>query len=180
MASTQPEILSHFGAGEASAPARKPWSGICRGVFARLQRHALRIPREVWTRVVALFAVLAGIKLLLLTHLSKQLFEVHWRTNDAEIEPLDYLNFGIFVLIGSLSLARLAHSYQSKGARAARLTNIGVLSLAAPFLFLTFHQGNNNYLYPILSGVLRWSSLAPYLADDLFFNPPFLSLWVTA
>jgi hypothetical protein len=53
-----------------------------------------------------------------------------------------------------------------------------VLSLGLLFILLTFHAQEKNYLYPILSGVLNWDSLIPYLSLDFFFHPPFLGAWL--
>ena len=65
-----------------------------------------------------------------------------------------------------------------RGVKAVRTANAAVVGLGLCFLFLTFHSGDNNYLYPIQTGVLKWTSLGPYLSLDLCFRPPFLAAWL--
>jgi len=62
--------------------------------------------------------------------------------------------------------------------KAVRAANGIVLGLGLLFIFLTFHTGENNYLYPIMTGTLKWTSLGPYLSLDFFFRPPFLAVWL--
>ena len=64
------------------------------------------------------------------------------------------------------------------GLKAVRVANFSVLGLGLLFIFLTFHAGDKNYLYPIMSGTLGWASLGPYLSLDLFFRPPYLAAWL--
>ncbi|MFO1512695.1 MAG: hypothetical protein U1F83_07250 [Verrucomicrobiota bacterium] len=61
-----------------------------------------------------------------------------------------------------------------------RLANGLMLGFGALLIFLTFHEGDNNYLYPVMTGVLKWKDLVPYLSLNLFFRPPYLAAWIFA
>jgi arylsulfatase A-like enzyme len=139
---------------------------------------ALNLPEAVWSRLLVLFVALAGVKLALVVQLGKRLFEAHWRLTPHEPVWGDYVLFGFFVVIGFVSLLRLQQQCALKGIRAIRIANAIVLSLGLLFIFLTFRAERNNYLFPILTGVLDWDSLVPYLSLDLFFHPPFLGAWL--
>lgn len=128
--------------------------------------------------MLVLFIGLAGIKLALLLVLRKQLFEVHWRVQAPEIAWGDYVAFGVFVCLGVISLAELGRHCRSVGVKAVRAANAAVMGLGLLFIFLTFHEADKNYVYPILSGVLNWRSLGPYLSLNLFFRPPLLGAWL--
>jgi len=84
----------------------------------------------------------------------------------------------IFVLIGFLSLVRLQRQCALAGLAAIRAANAIVVSLGLLFIFFAFQEQGTNYLFPILSGILDWGSLIPYLSLDLFFRPPFLAAWM--
>ncbi|HEV2355129.1 MAG TPA: hypothetical protein VGR89_12855, partial [Puia sp.] len=129
-------------------------------------------------RLVVLFLFRALFKLSLILSQSRGLYEAHWRIAGQEVTWLNYLAFGGFVLLGPLCLLVLGKECSSTGVRTVRAVNASLLILGLSFIFLTFHNGNKNYIYPILSGVLRWNSLGPYVANSLFFDPPFLGAWL--
>jgi arylsulfatase A-like enzyme len=137
-----------------------------------------RLPQAVWARLLVLFVALTGIKLALVAGLGKRLVDAHWRLTPHEPVWGDYVLFGFFVLVGFLSLLRLQRQCALAGIRAIRGANAIVLCLGLLLIFFSFHAQNNNYLYPILSGILNWNSLIPYLSLDLFFQPPFLGGWL--
>src|SRR4051812_22994789 len=177
MASTRPEALSRFG---AQGPAVPRAEGRFANFLERVSRVISFVPGQLWPRLLILFFVLCAVKAALLLTLGKHLFEIHWRTQTTEIGWVDYLSFAGFVLIGTLTLARLAHFCRDLDIKTVRAANGVVLGLGFVFLVMTFHQGGSNYVYPIAAHVLQWTSLGPYLADDLFFNPPFLVVWLAA
>src|SRR5262249_14658879 len=80
--------------------------------------------------------------------------------------------------LGVTSILRLAAETNRSGVKAVRWANATVLAIGLLLIFLTSHSGQNNYLYPILSGLLDLSSLGPYLSLDLFFHKPFLGAWI--
>jgi phosphoglycerol transferase MdoB-like AlkP superfamily enzyme len=127
-----------------------------------------------------LFLALAAIKIGILAGLGRHLGEIHWRvgggSRTAWCPPA--VAYYLFVGLGVLSLLGLARRCRSVGLEAVRAANGIVLSLGLLFIFLTFHSGEKNYLYPIMTGMLKWSSVGPYLSLDLFFRPPFLAAWV--
>ena len=127
---------------------------------------------------MVLLAGLVLLKVVLVGGLGQELFETHWRYSGLRVTWVNYAAFYSFVLLGTLSLIRLGSCCRTEGARVVRAVNAMVLILGFSFLFLTFHNGNRNFIYPILDGTLTWQSLGPYLANIFFFNAPFLAGWV--
>jgi len=138
------------------------------------------LPPAAWSRILVLFAALASLKVALLLGLRKHLCEIHWRIASPSRTWCNDVLFGLFVCLGVLSLLGLARRCRSAGRKTVRAANGVVLSLGLLFIFLTFHSGDNNYLYPITTGILKWTSLGPYLSLDLCFRPPFLAAWLFA
>ena len=136
------------------------------------------LPASAWRRILVLFCALAWLKIALLIELRKHLCEIHWRIASPPTTWCNYVAFGLLVWLGVMSLLGLAQRCRSVGLNAVRAANGAVLGLGLLFIFLTFHSGDNNYLYPIMTGVLKWTSLGPYLSLDLCFRPPFLAAWL--
>jgi hypothetical protein len=136
------------------------------------------LPVGVWARVGLLFVSLVLLKLVLLFGLSKHIYEMHWRVTAEPESWVNFFAFVVFVGAGTLSLLSLATHCRRKGVRTVRAANAAVLCLGLLFIFLTFHTGDKNYLYPIMTRTLKWGSLIPYLSLDLFFRPPFLAAWL--
>ena len=127
---------------------------------------------------MVLFGALVLVKLALLVQLRRHLCEMHWRVEPASPNTLNWVAFYLFVGLGVVSLWGLARQCRAAGINAVRSANAVVLALGLCFIFLTFRSGQNNYLYPIQTGVLSWSSLGPYLSLDLCFRPPYLAAWL--
>ncbi len=136
------------------------------------------LPTSAWARLLVLFAALAGIKGALLARMGQRLFEAHWRLSPHLPIWGDYVLFGFFIVIGFASLLQLHRHCAPAGIKAIRAANTIVLTLGLLFIFLTFSSQGKNYLFPILTGVLDWKSLIPYLSLDLFFQQPFLTAWL--
>lgn len=136
------------------------------------------LPGPAWARIMVLFVTLAAIKLALLFQLRKQVFEIHFRVDTVEEKWWNTVAFGLFLCLGVASLLQLGRQCRSVGVRAVRTANAVVLALGLTFIFLTFHEGDKNYVYPILTGVLNWRSLGPYLSLDFFFRAPYLGAWL--
>jgi hypothetical protein len=149
-------------------------------LYSKLGHGKSAAPPFVWPHLLVLFIGLVGLKLWLIGGLGESLYEIHWRIGGLRVSWVNYAAFYGFVLLGTLALARLGKCCRSAGNSNARAINAVVLVLGLAFIFLTFHNGNRNYLYPILDGTLNWGSLAPYLANALFFNKPFLAAWFFA
>lgn len=132
----------------------------------------------LWSRLLVLFLALLGLKILLIAGQGKNLYEAHWRIGPTHVDWLNVGAFGAMVVFTGLALARLGRECQSLGARSVRAVNAAVVLLGLSFILLTFHNGDKNYFYPVLSGVLQWNSVGPYLANSLFFNSPFLAGWL--
>ena len=130
------------------------------------------------SRVAVLFLGLAMVKLILLASQGESLYEAHWRIGGSPESWLNVAAFYAFVLLGGLSLVELGKYSQSMTSKGARLLNGSVLALGLGFIFLTFHNGDKNFLYPVVKGVLKWTSLIPYTANATLFNKPFLGAWL--
>ncbi len=151
---------------------------VCETVPAEAGGGLWGLPQAVWSRLAVLFPALASIKVVLLVGLRKHLCEIHWRVEPPATTWWNYFGFGLFLSLGMLSLLRLAQRCRSAGLRTVRTANGMILGLGLLFICLTFHSGDNNYFYPITTGVLRWTSLGSYLSLDLFFRCPFLAAWI--
>ena len=136
------------------------------------------LPPAAWSRIAVMFTTLAFIKLVLLIGLRKHLHQIHWRLSAQSTSWIDHLAFYAVIVMGVYTLVELGRQCHGAGVRTVRRLNLIVLSLALPLIFFTLHEGDKNYLYPILTGVLPWSSLVPYLSMDCFFRPPFLATWM--
>jgi hypothetical protein len=147
-------------------------------VPAEPARTFLGLPPRVWARVIVLFCALAAIKVALLLNLGRHLNEIHWRMVLPSPTWVNRVAFLGFVVLGVWSLLRLAQHSRSVGLGAVRRANAVVLGLGVLFIFLTFHSGEKNYIYPIMTGILRWTSLGPYVSLDLFFRAPYLAAWL--
>jgi phosphoglycerol transferase MdoB-like AlkP superfamily enzyme len=91
---------------------------------------------------------------------------------------LGQIAFYIFTVLVGLNLWQFGKKCSIGGAPFVRMANACVLGLGAAFIFLTFHVGDKNYLYPILTGSLHWWDLKSYLSLAFFFQKPFLAVWL--
>jgi hypothetical protein len=156
-------LNSHSSNQAAGKRSSVPWHGISWDVFGRIG---------------LLFIALCAIKLVMLVGFRKHLFEIHWRFN---LPPENWLNrtaFYIFAVLTGLNLWRFGKKCSVAGTPVVRMANLCVLTLGAFFIFLTFHIGNKNYLYPLLDGTLKWWELKSYLSLNFFFQAPFLAGWL--
>lgn len=163
--------LNHFGTMSPDSEQN------CLGVGRRMLQA---IRPAVLSRVVVIFGALAMVKLILLIGLRKHLQEIHWRSSGDAVSWINTFTF--YALAGVLvyTLVELGRQCQPAGTRAVRVANGLMLGFGGLLIFLTFHEGDNNYLYPVMTGVLKWKDLLPYLSLNLFFRPPYLAAWVFA
>jgi phosphoglycerol transferase MdoB-like AlkP superfamily enzyme len=135
--------------------------------------------RAIWGRTALLFAVLCLVKLAVMISLRKYLFEIHWRVG---AQPLltwtNELAFYAFAVLGGLHLWRLGTRCMEAGAPMVRAANVCVLILGGGFILLTFHEGDKNYLVPVMFDVLNWKDMGWYFVLDFFFRKPFLAAWL--
>jgi hypothetical protein len=136
------------------------------------------VPARFWTRLLLIWVALCGVKCGILLSLRKELFQVHWRIMQVPPNWVNFVAFGAFVLLVGLNLWVFARKCAAKGDASVRLGFALVLALAAVFLCLTFHEGDKNYLSPILRGTLRFADLWAYFSMNLFFRAPWLAAWV--
>ena len=133
---------------------------------------------KVMFRVGVLFSILCVIKLVMLVGFRKHLFEIHWRVGDLPFSPFNKLAFYGFAALVGINLWRLGKQCASVNTKAARAANACILTLGGLFILLTFHEGDKNWLHPVLNGILKWKDLESYFALNLFFRPPFLAAWL--
>jgi hypothetical protein len=169
--SVRPAAISGVGATETFGTASRQGSAAPKGWAGAT---------AVWPRVAVVLLVLVALKLLLIAGQGQSLYEAHWRIGGVRVTRLNEIAFYGFVILGGLSLARLGRSCQSVGVASVRTANAVVFILGLTFIFLTFHNGDKNFIYPALSGVLKWTSVIPYLSNALFFNEPYLAGWIFA
>lgn len=156
--------------GLAHATIQARWASLLEG---------FKLPRAALARLVVLLGALVLVKLALLLSLGKHLHEIHWRIGGTPQNWINHAIFFAFISLGVWSLVALGRHCQTGGIQAVRGANTIVLGLGLLFIFLTFHEGDKNYLYPVMTGTLEWKNLAPYLSLNLFFRPPFLAAWLT-
>jgi hypothetical protein len=173
--SVKPAALSQIDAPGQGTLTSAPF---CSGTMAMARAKTRAPAAAAFARALVLFVVLAAIKCALLVHFQKQVFETHWRLPLAEITTIGAIAFYVFIALGAVSLLQLSQACRNIGIHAVRRANAIVLGCGLLFIFLTFHVADKNYLFPILTGVLPWSGLIPYLSLDLFFHPPFLGAWL--
>ncbi len=144
------------------------------------RRSGWGMPPAAAGRILVVLGALALIKLVLLIGLRKHLEEIHWRTNAESVSGLG--RFAFYALAGVLvyTLIQFGRQCQPAGIRAVRVANAVVLGFGGLLIFLAFHEGDKNYLYPVMTEVLKWKDLGPYLSMNLFFRPPYLAAWVFA
>jgi phosphoglycerol transferase MdoB-like AlkP superfamily enzyme len=135
---------------------------------------------QVWSWFRVVLAVLVILKLLLISGQGESLYETHWRIAGIRMTWINDFAWYVFLVTGTLGLMCLGRCSQFLGASSARVVNAILVVLGLSFIFLTFHNGDKNYFYPPLSGVLSWASLGPYIGNSLFFNSPFLAGWLFA
>jgi glucan phosphoethanolaminetransferase (alkaline phosphatase superfamily) len=146
--------------------------------FRRKSRSALASSRGLAMRAGMFLGVLCLIKIAILVCLRKHLFEVHWRISAEPVTVINVVAFCGFVILVGLNLWVFARRAGGDSPPAVRGANACLLFLAGVFVLLTLHEGNKNYLQPVMAGILGWKDLWWYLLCDFFFRPPFLAAWL--
>jgi hypothetical protein len=136
------------------------------------------IPWDVAGRTGFLFVTLCALKLWKLAVFRRHLFEIHWRTNREIYDSGNDISFYLFAALVGLNLWQFAWRCSAGGARTVRAANALVLLAGAGFIFLTFQANGNDFLYPVINGILSWWDLRWYLSLDFFFQPPLLAVWM--
>lgn len=135
------------------------------------------LPRDVGIRVLLIFTVLFLVKCGILWTLRKELFQTHWRVSSETFTPLNWVLFYGFAFLVGLNLWVFAARCANQLASTIRSAFGVVVAVGTVFIVLTFHEGDKNYVHPILHGVLRWTDLGWYFSLNLFFRAPFLAFW---
>lgn len=130
------------------------------------------------SRIALGLGALCLVKLILLVGLRKELFEIHYRVGEL---PPTWVNFGafyLFAVLAGLNIWKLSARCMPAGVRIVRSANAAILFLATIFILFTFHAGDRNYLNAIMTEMLHFKDLRWYLVTNLFFEMPFLSVWM--
>lgn len=133
---------------------------------------------RIGLRAILLFLFLGGIKLALLGSLAGHLFYTHWRVDTPAPTWVDFTGYYLFVLLGPLTLVLVGRALGPAEVKATRWLNAGFVAAGLLLVLLSFHRMKHNYLYPVLTGVLGPVDVWQYLKMDLFFERPFLSLYL--
>jgi phosphoglycerol transferase MdoB-like AlkP superfamily enzyme len=136
------------------------------------------IPWDVAGRIGLLFLTLCGLKLVMLAGFREHLFEVHWRIGSDDQGWVNVAAFYLLAVLAGLNLWQFARRCSSGGARTVRAANAVVLLAGACFILLTLCAHDSNYLDPVMKGTLSWLDLRWYLNLVLFFQWPFLAVWI--
>lgn len=134
----------------------------------------------VWNRIAVGFAALCVIKLIMLTGLRKELFQIHYRVGGEAPDALNAIVFYLFAALAGLNLWKLSAQCLRGGVRVVRAANICVLLAGLLFILLSWHEGPNNYLHAVMAEILRWRNLGWYLYLYSCFQMPFLAGWILA
>ncbi len=134
----------------------------------------------VWSRIGLLFGALGLLKVVLLVVFQRPLFDAYWRVSPQPFNWVNHAVFHLFAVLVGLNLWKLARLYETARMPVYRTVNAVVLVLATGFIFLTFHEGDQGHIRPLMTGVFNWSDLLPYYSLNLFFRPPFLAGWMLA
>jgi hypothetical protein len=150
------------------------WLDRLRGRVASIRSDA----DPVWSRGIVLLAVLFVIKIVMLLGMRKHLSETHWRIGSQPLTWANIAGFYLFALLAGTNLWLLGSQCARAGVRVVRWANAFVVVLGGAFILLTFHEGDKNYLDPLMSGLLGWKGIGSYLSLNLFFRAPFLAVWI--
>lgn len=134
--------------------------------------------RAVVSRIALGCSALCLIKLILLTGLRKELFEIHWRVSEAPPTWVNSAAFYVFALVAGLNIWKLGARCMPAGVRIVRSANAAILFLSTIFVLFTFHAGDRSYLNAVMTEMLQVKDLRWYLISSLFFVMPFLSVWM--
>ncbi|HEY2082783.1 MAG TPA: LTA synthase family protein, partial [Verrucomicrobiae bacterium] len=157
---------------EADAPGLESPAGRTESRLARWASPA------IWNRIAVGFAALCAVKLIMLVSLRKDLFQIHYRVGGEPPTGLNPIVFYLFAALAGLNLWKLSTRCMRGGARVVRAANACVLIAGALFIFFSFHEGPNNYLHAVMSGILGWRALGSYVEMNSCFRMPYLAAWL--
>jgi len=134
--------------------------------------------RGLATRAVVLLALLAAIKLAVVFLLRDHLFRNHYRLPGEPPGWTDAVAWWGFLVLGMGAVWEVSRECARAGPRASRVFGGWLLALGGLLLFLSFHEGARNYVYPVMQGILDWGDIGAYMQLNLFFRPPYLFAWI--
>ncbi len=133
---------------------------------------------RVWGRVIILFLGLAAVKFLMLARLGGHMFQIHWRVPGRAAGWFEYSCFFLVGAAGVFGMVRLARVCRDLPVSAARAANAWLVVLGLTGIFLSFHEGEWNWLLPVMEGTLDVGDLWSYMSMNLFFRSPYLGVWI--
>lgn len=135
------------------------------------------LPKGSWLRVALILSALCLVKCGILFLLRKELFQIHWRIINEAPSWANHAAFYTFVALVGLNLMVFGRKCAAHGISALRSALVILGVFGTLFVVLTFHEGDKNYLSPVVNGILKWGDLWSYLSMNLFFRAPYLAAW---
>jgi hypothetical protein len=163
---------------ETTTPVGTPERQANSGLSGRLSRMVRELPANLWGRILFLFAALCGVKCGILFSLRQELFQTHWRVSSEAPTLLNGVAFYVFAALVGLNLWVFGRKCARKGVAVMRMGFALVVGCSACFIVLTFHEGDKNYLSPLMHGILQWTGIWAYFSMNLFFRAPWLAVWI--
>lgn len=140
--------------------------------------HAALTSSALVNRIALGLGALFFIKLILMVGLRKELYETHYRVGELPPNWVNTVAFYLFALLVGLNVWKLGTRCMPAGVRMVRSANAAILFLATIFIVFTFHAGDRNYLNAIMTEMLHFTDLQWNLKMSLFYEMPFLSVWI--
>lgn len=138
-------------------------------------------PAAIWVRTLLLLTGLVLIKLSLLVHLKKELFQAHFRIMLTPTNWVARAAFYVFLGLGVTTLMRLGSRCKLLGGvKTVRTANYVVLGLGLLCIFGTFAFGGESLPFWMIAKGLKVTHALRLVAMPLFVRSPYLAGWFLA
>ncbi len=137
-------------------------------------------PASIWIRTLLLLTGLVFIKLSLLVHLKKELFQAHYRIMLVPADWVAHTAFFAFLGLGVITLMRLGSRCKLLGVNTVRTANYVVLGLGLFWIIGAFTYGGESLPFLMIARGLKFTNGLKLLATPLFVRSPYLAGWFLA
>lgn len=137
-------------------------------------------PTSIWIRTLLLLSGLILIKLSLLLHLKKELFQAHFRILHAPNDWVARTAFFTFLGLSVATLVRFGSRCNPLGVKALRTANYMVLGLGLICIVWTFGYAGGSLPFLIIAKGLKVTSAIRLFGARLFVTSPYLAGWLLA
>jgi len=134
--------------------------------------------RDIWSRIGLLLFILCAVKVIILAVLRKQLFEEHWRVDSDVGNWVNAAAFFAFALLVGANLWTFGKRCKTLPKRSIYVANAMILLVGFLFILLTFHSGDESYLYLLMHNVLGFGNIGWNLQLHFFFQWPYVGGWI--